>query len=139
NRLANVPIADFSQMLQGREAGVVALPSSGYTGEGARIRIRGSSSLSQLNEPIVYVDGIRVDRTAADNSGGGTQGNPSHLDDIPPDAIERIEILKGAAAATLYGTEASNGVIQIFTKRGSAGPPRFTVQTDFSVLRAPTG
>src|SRR5690606_4940983 len=83
NRLANAPISNFSQMLQGREAGVVALSSSGYTGEGARIRIRGSSSLSQLNEPIVYVDGIRVDRTAADNSGGGTQGNPSHLDDIP--------------------------------------------------------
>ncbi|HSM59534.1 MAG TPA: carboxypeptidase-like regulatory domain-containing protein, partial [Longimicrobiales bacterium] len=54
--LENAPIADFSQMIAGREPGVVALPSSGYTGEGARIRIRGSASLSQLNEPIIYID-----------------------------------------------------------------------------------
>ena len=113
--LDNAPISDFSQMIAGREPGVVAMPSSGATGEGAAIRIRGSSSLSQLNEPIIYVDGIRVDRSAVSLSG---TGNPSRLDDIPPESIERVEILKGAAAATLYGTEASNGVIQIFTKRG---------------------
>ena len=127
--LENAPIADFSQMIAGREPGVVALPSSGATGEGASIRIRGSSSLSQLNEPIIYVDGIRVDRSAVSLSG---TGNPSRLDDIPPESIERVEILKGAAAATLYGTEASNGVIQIFTKRGRAGAPQFTVQGDWT-------
>ncbi len=132
----NAPISDFSQLLAGREAGVVALPSSGYTGEGARIRIRGSASLSQLNEPIVYVDGVRVDRSAVQNFNG--QGNPSRLDDIPPSSIERIEILKGAAAATLYGTEASNGVIQVFTKRGAAGAPRFTLQGDWTAISAPT-
>lgn len=134
--LDNAPIADFSQMIAGREPGVVALPSSGYTGEGAKIRIRGSSSLSQLNEPIIYVDGIRVDRSAVDANNG--QGNPSRLDDIPPESIERVEILKGAAAATLYGTEASNGVIQVFTKRGSAGAPRFTAQADWSGISVPT-
>ena len=134
--IENAPIADFSQLIAGREPGVVALPSSGFTGEGARIRIRGSSSLSQLNEPIVYVDGIRVDRSAVQNFNG--QGNPSRLDDIPPESIERIEILKGAAAATLYGTEASNGVIQIFTKRGRAGAPRFTAQADFTGIQVPT-
>ncbi len=134
--LENAPISDFSQMIAGREPGVVALPSSGYTGEGARIRIRGSASLSQLNEPIIYVDGIRVDRSAAQNFNG--QGNPSRLDDIPPEAIERVEILKGAAAATLYGTEASNGVIQIFTKRGRAGAPRFTAQADWTAISVPT-
>jgi hypothetical protein len=75
--LDNAPISDFSQMIAGREPGVVALPSSGYTGEGARIRIRGSSSLSQLNEPIIYVDGIRVNRDAVDANNG--QGNPSRL------------------------------------------------------------
>ncbi|MDX1748237.1 MAG: TonB-dependent receptor plug domain-containing protein, partial [Halobacteriales archaeon] len=64
-------------------------------------------------------------------------GNPSRLDDIPPESIERVEILKGAAAATLYGTEASNGVIQIFTKRGRAGAPSFTVQGDWSAISAP--
>ena len=129
--LDNAPISDFSQMIAGREPGVVALPSSGATGEGAAIRIRGSSSLSQLNEPIIYVDGIRVDRSAVSLSG---TGNPSRLDDIPPESIERVEILKGAAAATLYGTEASNGVIQIFTKRGRAGAPQFTVQADWTQI-----
>lgn len=133
--LENAPIADFSQMIAGREPGVVALPSSGSTGEGAAIRIRGSSSLSQLNEPIIYVDGIRVDRSAVSLSG---TGNPSRLDDIPPESIDRVEILKGAAAATLYGTEASNGVIQIFTKRGRAGAPQFTAQADWTGIRVPT-
>ncbi|MDH3270376.1 MAG: SusC/RagA family TonB-linked outer membrane protein [Gemmatimonadota bacterium] len=134
--LENAPISDFSQMIAGREPGLVALPSSGYTGEGARIRIRGSSSLSQLNEPIIYVDGIRVNRQAVDGNNG--QGNPSRLDDIPPESIERVEILKGAAAATLYGTEASNGVIQIFTKRGRAGAPSFSAQADWSAISVPT-
>ncbi|MDE0897983.1 MAG: SusC/RagA family TonB-linked outer membrane protein [Longimicrobiales bacterium] len=133
--LENAPIANFSQMIAGREPGVVALPSSGSTGEGAAIRIRGSSSLSQLNEPIIYVDGIRVDRSVVSLAG---TGNPSRLDDIPPESIERVEILKGAAAATLYGTEASNGVIQIFTKRGRSGAPRFTAQADWTDLRTPT-
>ena len=138
--LDDAPIVNFSQLLAGREPGVVVLPSSGWTGEGAQIRIRGSASLSQSNEPIVYVDGIRVDRSAAGPSMAGynPQGNPSRLDDIPPESIERIEILKGAAAATLYGTEASNGVIQIFTKRGRAGATRFTAQADWSAIVAPT-
>ena len=129
----NAPIANFSEMIAARSPGVVLLPSSGYTGEGAKIRIRGSASLSQLNEPIIYVDGIRIDSRAI--SLGNGQGNPSRLDDIPPESIERIEILKGAAAATLYGTEASNGVIQIFTKRGRAGAPRFTAGVDFSGIQ----
>lgn len=135
SQLRNNPISTFSDMLAAREPGVVLLPTSGSTGEGGRIRIRGSSSLSQLNEPIIYLDGIRIDRSAVMLSG---TGNPSRLDDIPPESIDRIEILKGAAAATLYGTEASNGVIQIFTKRGRAGAPRFSMTADWSALNVPT-
>ncbi|MGD2069452.1 MAG: SusC/RagA family TonB-linked outer membrane protein [Gemmatimonadota bacterium] len=134
--LENAPISDFSQMLAAREPGVAVLPSSGYTGQGARIRIRGSSSLSQLNEPIIYVDGIRVNSGAVETY--NTQGQPSRLDDIPPESIERIEILKGAAAATLYGTEASNGVIQIFTKKGRAGAPRWSFESEWTAINAPT-
>ncbi len=123
------PVSSFSDLLQGREPGLVGLPSSGSTGEGARIRIRGSASLSQSNEPIVLVDGIRVDRQGGFggfvSAGGG--GSPSRLDDINPQAIERVEVLKGAAAATLYGTEASNGVIQVFTKQGEVSEPEFTL------------
>jgi TonB-linked SusC/RagA family outer membrane protein len=134
--LQNAPITNFSQMLAAREPGVSVLPSSGYTGEGARIRVRGSSSLSQLNEPIVYVDGIRINGGAAE--AWNSQGQPSRLDDIPPESIERIEVLKGAAAATLYGTEASNGVIQIFTKKGRVGSPTWSFQTEWSGIKAPT-
>ncbi len=137
--LDDAPISSFSELIQGREPGFVGLPSSGTTGEGSRIRIRGSASLSQSNEPIIYVDGIRVDRAGGfANVGAGGQGSPSRLDDIPPDAIERVEILKGAAAATLYGTEASNGVIQIFTKRGSQGAPRWTFQVEQTAIKTPT-
>ncbi|NNF26991.1 MAG: PEGA domain-containing protein, partial [Gemmatimonadetes bacterium] len=62
--LQDAPISDFNQLIQGREPGVTSLPGGGYTGAGSRIRIRGSASLSQSNEPIVYVDGIRVDNGA---------------------------------------------------------------------------
>ena len=67
------------------------LPNGGLNGEGASIRIRGTSTLSQSNEPVVYIDGVRIDNTA---SGVGPGGTPSRLDEINPDAIERIEILK---------------------------------------------
>lgn len=125
--LQRSPLQNFSEALQGRIPGMVGLPSSGVTGEGSRIRIRGSSSLSQSNEPIVFVDGVRVD--AGGGFGGsvssGGSGSPSRLDDINPESIDRIEVLKGAAAATLYGTEASNGVIQVFTKNGRVDEPQF--------------
>ena len=123
--LEDAPIGNFSDILQGREKGVIMLPNGGLNGEGASIRIRGTSTLSQSNEPVVYIDGVRVDNTA---SGVGPGGTPSRLDEINPDAIERIEILKGAAAASLYGTQAANGIIQIFTKQGSISKPQFTVE-----------
>jgi TonB-dependent starch-binding outer membrane protein SusC len=128
------PIKSTSELLQGREPGVSGLPSGGMTGEGSRIRIRGNASLSQSNEPIVFLDGIRID-----NNGGMSQGgvSTSRLDDLDPSAIERVEILKGAAAATLYGTEASNGVIQIFTKRGSSGAPKWEFEADQAFIKFP--
>lgn len=130
------PITTPSQLLTAREAGVNILPSSGITGEGARIRIRGNASLAMSNEPIVFVDGVRINSGGGfgDNTGAGGGGVPSRLDDIDPSSIERVEILKGAAAATLYGTEASNGVIQIFTKKGSTGAARWTFNAEQAAL-----
>ncbi len=130
------PIASPSELLQGREPGLVGLPSSGLTGEGTRIRIRGNASLAMSNEPIVFVDGIRINSKGdfGPNVSAGGGGAPSRLDDIDPNSIERVEILKGAAAATLYGTEASNGVIQIFTKKGQSGAPRWNFQVEQSAL-----
>ena len=139
--LQDAPVTSFSEILQGREPGVLGEPSGGTTGVGARIRIRGSASLSQSNEPIIYIDGVRANNGGGFGSAGalvGAAGSaPSRLDDINPESIERVEILKGAAAATLYGTEASNGVIQIFTKRGLVGPPRFTFQSSLSASNYP--
>jgi TonB-linked SusC/RagA family outer membrane protein len=123
--LEDAPINNFSDILQGREKGVVMLPNGGLNGEGAQIRIRGTSTLSQSNEPVIYLDGVRLDNTMGASFGGGT---PSRLDEINPDAIERIEILKGAAAASLYGTQAANGIIQIFTKQGAISKPQFTAE-----------
>lgn len=128
--LEDLPVSNMSEILQGREPGVVALPTGGVAGEGTKIRIRGTSTLSQSNEPIIYIDGVRVDNAGGMGGLEAGGGSPSRLDDINPASIERIEILKGAAAATLYGTEASNGVIQIFTKSGVAGPPRWTLQLE---------
>lgn len=132
------PVQSFSEALAAREPGVQILPSSGLAGEGARIRIRGNASLSQSNEPVVYVDGVRIDNGGGFTyAGAGGAGTPSRLDDINPEIIERIEILKGAAAATLYGSEANAGVIQIFTKKASAGRPRFSFRVDQGISRYP--
>jgi TonB-linked SusC/RagA family outer membrane protein len=124
--LEDAPINNFSELLQGREPGVNLSATGGMAGEGSQIRIRGTSSLTQDNNPIIYVDGIRIDNSVNEGDAGGA----SRLDDINPDAIERVEILKGAAAATLYGTEASNGVIQIFTKQGRAGQTQWEFSTE---------
>ncbi len=133
---AIAPITSPAQLLQAREAGVSILPASGLTGEGARIRIRGNASLTMSNEPIVFVDGVRINSSAGfgSNVGAGGGGRPSRLDDIDPASIERVEILKGAAAATLYGTEASNGVIQIFTKKGTTSPARWTLNAEQAAM-----
>ncbi|HKJ02654.1 MAG TPA: TonB-dependent receptor, partial [Longimicrobiales bacterium] len=106
-------------------------------GSGAQIRLRGAVSVSQSNQPIIYVDGVRVRsdayaRNISPTEGAGRGGNvtASPLNDINPNDIDRIEVLKGSAASTLYGTEAAAGVIQIFTKRGTTGAPRWTMQMD---------
>jgi TonB-dependent starch-binding outer membrane protein SusC len=132
--LRNAPIQNPSEALAARVPGVSVLPSGGTTGAGARIRIRGNASLSQSNNPVIYIDGVRADNGG---SAAGAMVSSSRLDDIDPSTIERVEILKGAAAATLYGTEASNGVIQIFTKKGSQGPARWNVDLAQSAIDYP--
>lgn len=123
----NAPIPDVQSLMQGRAEGAAIMPGSGQVGSGSQIRIRGASSLSLSNEPLVYVDGVRVDNAQA--TGPAVQGFGSsvisRLNDFAPEDIESIEILKGPAAATLYGTEANNGVINIITKRGQEGAPQF--------------
>lgn len=124
------PINTAADLLTGRAAGVQVLPSSGTTGMGSRIRIRGANSVSLSNEPILFIDGIRVsnDNRALSYETGGDA--PSRLNDINPDEIESIEVVKGPAAATLYGTDAANGVIWVTTKRGRAGEARWSAYVE---------
>ena len=130
-----VPATNLEQLLGTRVAGVTLVPGSGSVGfDTQSIRIRGNSSAALSNDPIIYIDGIRMNSLAPEVT--GYMVRPSRLNDINPDDIESIEIIKGPAAATLYGTEASNGVIQIITKRGAQGAPRFdaSVQYGFNWL-----
>ena len=120
-------VNNVQQLLNGRSPGVFVNPATGNVGTGARIRIRGASSLSLSNEPLIYIDGVRSNNQAASgpiNQGFGS-ASISRINDINPEDIESIEIIKGPAAATLYGTEASNGVVQIITKKGAAGRARW--------------
>jgi TonB-linked SusC/RagA family outer membrane protein len=128
------PITEFGNLLTGRAAGVQVLKSSGATGTGTKIRIRGSNSVSLSNEPLYYIDGVRMDATSdgyAYNIGGQST---SRINDLNPDDIENIEIVKGPSAATLYGIQAANGVVLITTKRGAAGRARWNAFVEQGVV-----
>lgn len=129
------PVTNVSTLLQGRTAGVQVFNSAGTSGVGSRIRIRGSSSISLSNDPLIYVDGIRVDNRQSGLGAGGQEA--SRLDDFNPEDIESIEIVKGPAAATLYGTEAANGVIRITTKRGRPGETRWNAWVETGLVQEP--
>jgi TonB-linked SusC/RagA family outer membrane protein len=119
----NAPAPDVSNLINARAPGVVVIPGTGQVGAGPRIKIRGTRSFSLNDQPLIYVDGIRVNNEVA--TGIVVQafgsGVVSRLNDFDPNTIDHIEVIKGPAAATIYGTEASSGVIQIFTKSGMAG------------------
>ena len=118
-------VTNFSAVLAARAPGVSVVNSGGTVGGGSRIRIRGSNSISLSNDPLLIIDGVRIDNSSSSNSIGVGGQVPSRFNDINPDEIESIEIIKGPAAAALYGTAASNGVIQITTKKGRSGKTRF--------------
>jgi TonB-linked SusC/RagA family outer membrane protein len=136
------PITEFANLISGRAAGVQVLKSSGTTGTGTRIRIRGSNSISLSNEPLYYLDGVRLESGSSSSTldiGGFGVDNPagagpSRINDIDPDDIQDIEIVKGPAAATLYGIQASNGVVRITTKHGTAGPARWNLFSEFGAV-----
>ncbi|MBC7897876.1 MAG: SusC/RagA family TonB-linked outer membrane protein, partial [Cytophagaceae bacterium] len=126
------PIQSMQDVLNGRTAGVTTIAASGTVGGGARVRIRGLSSASLSNDPLVIVDGVRVEQGSpaiggpfGDTGVGG--GRPSFLNNLNPEEIESMEIVKGPSAATLYGTQSANGVIVITTKKGSQSAPRWSL------------
>jgi len=123
------PGSNFSQLLQGRVTGVTIRQSSGSVGTASDIKIRGATSLGLSNTPIVYVDGARIDNSNAIAGGVGGQ-DYTRLNDINPEDIADIEVVKGPAAAALYGTEASAGVIRITTKKGREGETHYSLWTE---------
>jgi TonB-linked SusC/RagA family outer membrane protein len=126
-KIEESPIKNMGDLLVAKAPGVQVLPSN-MTGAGSRVRVRGTSSLSLSNDPIYVIDGVRLTSQAGNAAVaigvGGTA--PSRVNDISPEEIENIEIVKGPSAATLYGTDASNGVIVITTKKGRAGAAKWT-------------
>jgi TonB-linked SusC/RagA family outer membrane protein len=120
------PVADMSGLINGRVTNLVLQATSGAVGSGGKIRVRGTSSLSLNNQPLVYIDGVRTDNS---NNTSFPFGSTNRINDIDPSTIESIEVIKGPAASTLYGTEAANGVIQIITKKGVQGRSQIGFET----------
>ncbi|ODT03632.1 MAG: hypothetical protein ABS52_08480 [Gemmatimonadetes bacterium SCN 70-22] len=127
--MAVAPARSVQEVIGARTPGLIVLPAAGQVGTGAQLRVRGVGSLSLSNDPIIYIDGVRMDAAPARGPVQRGGGGASRLNDINPEDIQSIEVIKGPAASTLYGTEASNGVIQIITKRGRTGKPQFNFTT----------
>jgi len=130
--IETAPVRTPQDLLTGRIAGVTVLQNGGQPGAGGDIRLRGNNSISQGNRPLVYVDGVRIYSDLPPAHPNARQ-TISPLNDINPSDIARVEVVRGAAATTLYGTEASGGVIQIFTKRGLSGDARWDAEMTLGV------
>jgi len=118
-RMENIttePMVATDDILKGTVSSLQMTSNEGAPGAAASIRVRGVKSLTQGNRPLIYIDGVRMENEQLPNT--VSQASRSSLSDINPADIERVEVIKGASATTLYGTEAAAGVIQIFTKRG---------------------
>ncbi|WP_234734222.1 SusC/RagA family TonB-linked outer membrane protein [Tellurirhabdus bombi] len=117
--LREVPVANLQQALQGRAAGLEVQQIGSKPGAGAQIRIRGERSINGSNDPLIVLDGIPFE--------GG------NLNDINPNEVESVEVLKDASATAIYGSRGANGIILVTTKRGKAGPARLTVNSYYGV------
>lgn len=120
--VANLPVGSFDKALAGRAAGVQVTSANGVPGGAIQIRIRGIGSISAGSDPLYVVDGVQLNTT---NNSTFTSSNP--LSFLNPSDIESIEILKDAAAASIYGSQAANGVVLVTTKRGKAGKTQVTL------------
>lgn len=122
DELSDMPVAQLSQKLQGKLAGVQINQITGIPGQGMQIRVRGQASISAGSDPLIVVDGFPIN---------------SDLANINPDEIESISILKDASASSLYGSRAANGVVLITTKRAKAGASSLSVSAYMGVQNIP--
>jgi TonB-linked SusC/RagA family outer membrane protein len=119
------PLIRVDQALVGQMAGVHVSQTTGVPGRGFSIQVRGTGSITASNEPLYVIDGFPLAVNGQNSNGGYTNGNP--LDNINPNDIESIQVLKDASAAAIYGSRAANGVVLITTKQGRPGNPRINV------------
>jgi TonB-dependent starch-binding outer membrane protein SusC len=135
--------SNFTDILNSRAPGLYVQQSNGAAGTGSRIRVRGANSLSLSNEPLLIIDGVRANndvgnRDQVNVSSANTLGTnvatggqtTSRLNDINPEDIETIDVIRGPSGVALYGTAAANGVIQITTKRGRSGRTHWTAHVE---------
>jgi len=126
--------------LAAQAPGVEVRTQSGEPGASADIKIRGGSSLSGTNQPLFVVDGVPIDNSTSSTTGGqGSTVSANRASDINPDDIASVDILKGSAAAAIYGARAANGVVLITTKSGHSGPTRYSFTTSTNVDNIDTG
>ncbi|MVN78696.1 SusC/RagA family TonB-linked outer membrane protein [Hymenobacter sp. HMF4947] len=133
-KLEERPIARVDQALVGQLAGVQVKQTSGVPGRAFSIQVRGAGSISAGNEPLYVIDGFPLETAAANGGGRFSSGNP--LDNINPNDIENIEVLKDAAAAAIYGSRAANGVVLITTKRGRTGKAIISINSFAGISKA---
>ena len=126
--IENAPVQSFDRALQGRAAGVQITSANGVPGGAVQVRIRGVGSISAGTTPLYIVDGVQLN---SNNSSSFTSSNP--LNFLNPNDIESIEILKDAAAASIYGSQAANGVILVTTKRGKSGKTSITFNYNYGI------
>lgn len=136
--MKQAPITSVTDLLEARVPGLTVMRTSGVPGAPSRIRLRGigggllsSVSGAPTNDPIIIVDGIRIhsSQSGVDDQkiGSGVYPTPSPIDQIDPNSIDKIEVLRGPSAAAMYGSDAGDGVIVITTKKGQAGPMRWVI------------
>jgi TonB-linked SusC/RagA family outer membrane protein len=138
DRLVHGTEANLANLLQGQVSGVTVAPVGGGVGSSTRVTIRGTSSLTDDNQPLYVVDGIPIDNSNIGSAGmwGGFDGGDG-IQSLNPEDIESMTVLKGASAAALYGERARDGVILITTKQGSPGQlnVNFSSNTTFDMAR----
>lgn len=127
--IAGSGAVDVSGALSGKIPGALVTQTSGSPAGEVSVKLRGNSTINSDSEPLYIIDGVIVDNSSNELVPVGSGGVQNRLVDLNPNDIERIEVIKGAAAAAIYGSRASNGVVQIFTKRGRVGAPRVTYST----------
>ncbi|MFU8813556.1 MAG: SusC/RagA family TonB-linked outer membrane protein [Balneolaceae bacterium] len=131
-QIENSTATSVDQLLQGNIPGANVRLQSAQPGQAGLINLRGITSATGSQTPVIYIDGIRVDNDINTSPSGGGESTSAIADLLVSD-IERIEVTKGGAASTLFGSDASNGVIQIFTKRGVSGAPRISIRSEQGV------